>query len=153
MDKNGPIIVIEDNLGDQRIFTEIFKNLAFKNELRFFTDGNEALEFLNTTNEIPFLILSDINMPKINGFELRQKIHENMELSLKCVPFLFFSTGANKKAVADAYAMSVQGFFHKPMDFRELQDTMKKIVDYWKECIAPSDYNTNNNTISSFKSA
>lgn len=141
MDKAGPIVVIEDNLGDQRILTEIFKNLDFSNELQFFTDGTEALEYLNTTDKIPFLILSDINMPKMNGFELRSRIHENKQLALKCVPFLFFSTGEDKKSVMDAYAMSVQGFFRKPMDIGKLEDTLRKIVEYWKECIAPSDYN------------
>lgn len=141
MNKHGPIVVIEDNKADQRILEEIFKHLDFDNELRFYTDGEEALEFLNTTTKTPFLILSDINMPHINGFELRAKIHENKLLSLKCVPFLFFSTGADKKSVADAYAMSVQGFFRKPDGIEELQETIRKIVEYWKECIAPSDYN------------
>ncbi len=141
MDKNGPIVVIEDDPGDQRILVEIFKDLEFPNEIKFFTDGLEAVEYLDSANKIPFLILSDINMPKINGFELRSKIHENKALALKCVPFLFFSTGADKKSVEDAYAMSVQGFFRKPSGIAELKETMRKIVEYWKECIAPNDYN------------
>jgi CheY-like chemotaxis protein len=141
VNKSGPIIIIEDNKGDQRLLVEIFKDLDFSNELCFFTNGHEALEFLNTTAKIPFLIISDINMPNINGLELRSKIHENLALSLKCVPFLFFSTGADKKSVADAYSMSVQGFFRKPMGIDELENTMRKIVEYWKECVAPSDYN------------
>lgn len=141
MDKNGPIVVIEDDPADQRILVEIFKELEFSNSIKFFTDGTEALEYLDSADKTPFLILSDINMPKINGFELRSKIHENKELALKCVPFLFFSTGADKKSVEDAYAMSVQGFFRKPIGIQELKETMRKIVEYWKECIAPSDYN------------
>ena len=141
MNKNGPIIIIEDNIADQRILLEIFKNLKFENKLYFFQDGAVALDYLNTTDNIPFLIISDVNMPKISGFELRSKIHENKALSLKCVPFLFFSTGMNKQSVADAYAMSVQGFFRKPNEITALENTMRKIVEYWKECIAPSDYN------------
>jgi len=141
MNKNGPIIIIEDNIGDQRLLIEVFKNLEYKNSLCFFSDGEDALTFLNSTTKIPFLILSDINMPRISGFELRSKIQENEALSLKCVPFLFFSSGENKKSVSDAYSMSVQGFFRKPMGIDELEHTMRKIVEYWKECIAPSDYN------------
>ncbi|HEX8517214.1 MAG TPA: response regulator [Bacteroidia bacterium] len=141
MNKMGPVIVIEDNKADQRILVEIFKNIRLENELQFFSDGVEALEFLNSTEKIPFLIISDINMPKINGFELRKKIQENQELSLKCVPFLFFSTGADRTSVADAYSMSVQGFFRKPLEMDKLENTMKKIIEYWKECVAPSDYN------------
>jgi CheY-like chemotaxis protein len=141
MNKHGPIVIIEDNEADQRILEEIFKHLNYKNELCFFTEGEAALEFLDKTEKTPFIIISDINMPHINGMELRRKIHENKELSRKCVPFLFFSTGANKQSVTEAYAMSVQGFFRKPDGIEELEETMRKIVEYWKECIAPSDYN------------
>jgi CheY-like chemotaxis protein len=141
MNKHGPIIVIEDNKADQRILTEVYKNLHFDNELLFFTDGHEAIDFLSTTTKTPFLIISDINMPKINGFELLKKIRANGELSLKCVPFLFFSTSASKESVTDAYAMSVQGFFRKPIDMDQLEKTMRKIVEYWKDCIAPGYYN------------
>lgn len=141
MDKHGPIVIIEDSSTDQKILVEIFKDLNYQNELRFFTDGEEALNYFNTTDVIPFLILSDVNMPKLNGFELRSKIHENKELALKCVPFLFFSTGADKKSVEDAYSMSVQGFFRKPVGIEGLTETMRKIMEYWKECIAPHDYN------------
>ena len=141
MKKSGPIIVIEDDLEDQQILDEIFKNLKFPNKVIFFSDGNDALEYLDTTNEQPFLILSDINMPKMDGFEVRNKIWTNKKLSLKCIPYLFFTTGVDKKAVHDAYAMSVQGFFIKPATMQELQSTVKKIIEYWQECYAPSQFN------------
>jgi CheY-like chemotaxis protein len=140
MDKNGPVIVIEDDDDDQLILKEIFKKLDYKNKVVFFKDGNEALEYLNKTDTIPFLILSDINMPKINGFELRSKIHTNEQLAIKCIPYLFFTTNANKKSVIDAYAMSVQGFFVKPTSYEKLENTIRKIIEYWKECIAPNEY-------------
>ena len=140
MNKAGPIIVIEDDEDDQEILIEIFKRLEYENEIVYFFDGNKALEFLNRTDIQPFLILSDINMPKINGFELRNKIFTNDQLQTKCIPYLLFTTGANKKAVIDAYAMSVQGFFIKPNSIAALESTIKKIVEYWQECIAPSQY-------------
>ena len=96
--------------------------------------------FLMKQRVPPFLILSDINMPKINGFELRSKVHTNEQLHIKCIPYLFFTTSANKKSVIDAYAMSVQGFFVKPDNFKKLESTIKTIMEYWKECIAPSEY-------------
>jgi DNA-binding NarL/FixJ family response regulator len=79
-------------------------------------------------------------MPKLNGFELRNKVFNNTQLQEKCIPYLFFTTGANKKAVSDAYAMSVQGFFLKPATIPLFQETIRKIIEYWKECIAPSSY-------------
>lgn len=140
MNKNGPVVVIEDDEDDQEMLNEIFKRLNYNNAIVFFKDGNEALEYLNNTDIIPFLILSDINMPKINGLELRSKVHTNEQLHLKCIPYLFFTTSANKKSVIDAYAMVVQGFFVKPTSYQKLESTISKIMEYWKECIAPSEY-------------
>jgi len=140
MNKNGPVIVIEDDQDDQDILSEIFVRLGYKNPVIFFADGNDALDYLNKTEIVPFLILSDINMPKINGFELREKIITNEQLQVKCIPYLFFTTSANKKSVIDAYSMSVQGFFVKNNSFDKLEDTIRKIMEYWKECIAPSEY-------------
>src|SRR3954465_3034574 len=140
MNKNGPVVIIEDDEDDQLILTDIFKNLNYKNSIVFFSDGNEALDYLNKTEVVPFLILSDINMPKINGFELRNKIATNEKLHVKCIPYLFFSTAANKKSVIDAYAMSVQGFFIKPSSIKKLESTIQTIMEYWTECIAPSEF-------------
>ncbi len=127
-------------MDDQEMLTTIFKKLDYRNEIIFYKDGNEALEYLNRTDVQPFLILSDINMPKIDGFELRNKVFTNEQLQTKCIPYLFFTTTATKKAVIDAYALSVQGFFVKPNTMEALEKTIKKIVEYWKECIAPSEY-------------
>lgn len=140
MNKAGPIIVIEDDADDQEILMEIFQKLGYKNEIIYFLDGIKALEYLNKEGVNPFLILSDINMPRINGFELRNKIFTNAQLQLKCIPYLFFTTGANKKSVIDAYSMSVQGFFVKPSSIEALENTIRKIVEYWQECFAPNQY-------------
>ena len=140
MNKSGPIIVIEDDIDDQEILIEIFENLGYKNKIIFFHDGNEALVYLNKSDVQPFLILSDINMPKLNGFELRNLVFTNEQLQTKCIPYLFFTTTANKKSVIDAYTMSVQGFFVKPNSIPALETTIRKIVEYWQECIAPSQF-------------
>lgn len=140
MNKEGPVVVIEDDEDDQLFLTEIFAKLNYKNEIIFFKDGNDALDYLNKTDTNPFLILSDVNMPRINGFELRLKIHTNEQLHLKCIPYLFFTTNANKKSVIDAYSLQVQGFFVKPSNMDKLENTIKTIMEYWTQCIAPSEY-------------
>jgi CheY-like chemotaxis protein len=140
MNKNGPIIVIEDDADDQEVLMEIFQRLGYKNEISYFMDGNAALAYLNKSEVQPFLILSDINMPRINGFELRNKVFTNEQLQTKCIPYLFFTTAANKKSVIDAYTMSVQGFFVKPTSMQALENTIRKIVEYWQECIAPNQF-------------
>ncbi len=69
MNSNGPVIIIEDDIDDKEILEEVFQKLGYPNELLFFEDGQAALDFLNNSHVIPFIILSDINMPKLNGFE------------------------------------------------------------------------------------
>lgn len=138
MNKSGSIIVIEDDTDDQDILNEIFEELDFKNEIIFFGDGEQALEYLIKTAIEPFLILSDINMPKLNGIELREKINTNEDLRLKCIPYLFFTTSGEQKYVVDAYSKSVQGFFVKPDSYEKLKRTIKIIIEYWQECESPN---------------
>ncbi|MCF2488037.1 response regulator [Dyadobacter sp. CY347] len=138
MNKKGPIVIIEDDMDDQDILSEIFKELNYENELVFFADGVQALEYLTHINIEPFLVLSDINMPKLNGMELYEKIHNNEDLRLKSIPYLFFSTSAEQKHVIEAYSRSIQGFFIKPGNYDRLKKMIVKIVEYWQECESPN---------------
>ncbi len=138
MNRNGPIIIIEDDTDDHEIFTEVFKELNYENQVLFFTDGLHALDYLTATEVEPFLILSDIYMPAVSGLDLRQKIHENEDLRLKCIPFLFFSTLAEQEFVVDAYSKSIQGFFIKPNTFEGVKETISTIVTYWQSCVSPN---------------
>jgi CheY-like chemotaxis protein len=140
VNKNGPIIVIEDDADDQDLLTEVFQKLNYRNKVIFFGDGQEALDYLHLNQEPPFLILSDINMPRLDGFALRAKLKMDARLSNKCIPYLFFSTAANQKAVIDAYSQSVQGFFVKQNSMAELEKTISAIMEYWRRCAAPNDF-------------
>jgi CheY-like chemotaxis protein len=140
MNSKGPVIIIEDDEDDQEMLTEVFEKLGYSNEIRFFGDGQAALDFLNTTDIIPFLILSDINLPKLDGFALRSKIKMDAKLQLKCIPYLFFSTASNQNAVIDAYSLSVQGFFIKQNSMAELEKTISVIMEYWKRCASPNNF-------------
>ena len=138
LNKNGPIIIIEDDADDQIILSDVFKTLNYKNEIIFFSNGEKALNYLSETNIEPFIIFSDINMPILTGMELRAKVHENEDLRLKSIPYLFFTTSAEQKHVVEAYSKSIQGFFVKPLSFQELKETIKSIVEYWQRCISPN---------------
>jgi CheY-like chemotaxis protein len=140
MNKNGPIIIIEDDPDDQEMLQDIFRKLNYNNEVIFFLDGEKALAYINREDVFPFIILSDINMPRLNGMELKRRIHTDEQLQVKCIPYLFFTTSASKKAVIDAYSMSAQGFFIKETSSKELEDTLRTIVEYWKRCFSPNQY-------------
>ena len=140
MNKNGPVIIIEDDSDDQEFLRDIFKKLNYRNKVLFFFDGELALEYIKASPDMPFLILSDINMPKLHGFALREKLKTDEKLSNKCIPYLFFSTAVNQKAVIDAYSQSVQGFFVKQNSLAELEKTISVIMEYWRRCAAPNDF-------------
>lgn len=138
MNRQGPIIIIEDDVDDQEILEQVFESLSYPNEIIFFSDAEKALDFLIETTVDPFIIFSDINMPRLSGIELREKIHQNENLRLRSIPYLFFSTTAEQSHIINAYSKSIQGFFIKPNSYTEFQDTIKTIMEYWSKCVAPN---------------
>jgi CheY-like chemotaxis protein len=140
MNHDAPIIVIEDDCDDQEILIDVFRRLNYINKILCFPDGQQALDFLNGSDIIPFLILSDINMPKLNGFALRDKIKMDAKLQAKCIPYLFFSTAGTQDAVVKAYSLSVQGFFLKQTKISEIEKTVTVIMEYWKRCVSPNNF-------------
>ena len=136
MNKNGPIIIIEDDEDDQEIFEMILKKMDLKNEVLFFSNGFKALELITISDLDPFLILSDTNLPTLSGYELRDKVLNNQQLSERCTPYLLFTTAASHQSIVDAYCHSVQGFFVKPLSYAELEKLIILIVSYWNECTA-----------------
>lgn len=138
MNKRGPIVIIEDDIDDQYILAKVLNELKYENKVIFFEDSIQALEYLTDSDIEPFLVLSDINMPKLNGMELREKIVNNEDLRLKSIPYLFFSTSAEQQDVIDAYSRSIQGFFVKANNYGKLKNTIEKIVAYWQECESPN---------------
>ena len=137
--KDGPIIIVEDDIDDQEIMKEVFESLGVANTVLMFSDGFEALTYLQTSTDQPFLILCDINLPKLNGLELREEIDADNALRRKSVPFVFFSTNASRDAVEKAYDLTVQGFFVKDYALQDLRETLALILAYWSQCKHPNN--------------
>ena len=136
--KNGSIILVEDDRDDQELLVDVFESLGVPNEIQIFENGHEALLFLKETPSQPFLIICDVNMPIMNGLELRRQINGNELLRRKSIPFIFLSTSGDAKAVIEAYELDVQGFFVKERYFDGIQDQIKQIIAYWKNCRHPN---------------
>ncbi len=130
----GPIIILEDDLDDQDILKEIFVELKVPYRVDFYTQAKDVLEYLFSTKERPFIILSDVNLPSMNGLELRQIINENDLLRKKNIPFVFISTSADQFAIKQAYNLTVQGYFVKQNSIPEIKTTIKLIINYWEKC-------------------
>ncbi|WP_080237034.1 response regulator [Spirosoma rigui] len=134
----GPIISIEDDEDDQYLIEQTINQLNIPNELRFFSNGETALHYLQTTTEQPFLILCDVNMPIMNGLELRHLINQSEYLREKSIPFIYLTTAANAQLVREAYDATVQGFYKKASDYAGMRHQIKLIIDYWQACLHPN---------------
>ncbi|AEI47470.1 response regulator [Runella slithyformis] len=134
----GPIISVEDDTDDQYLISQIIQSFELPNKLIFFPNGKMALHYLETTKEKPFLILCDINMPVMNGLELREHINKNEFLRRKSIPFIFLSTAANAQLIHIAYDAAVQGFYKKATSYSKFQQQLKLIIDYWQDCLHPN---------------
>jgi CheY-like chemotaxis protein len=131
MTSNEPIIIIDDDLDDQFLMKKICEELKVCNTILFFDDGREALRYLRATAQKPFIIICDINMPAMNGLELRREINKDDDLKRKSIPFVFFSTATSPAQIREAYDLSVQGFFLKETTFDKVRQTLKMILEYW----------------------
>lgn len=138
MSKKGAILLVEDDKDDQELITEIIKNLGIKNHILCVENGKQALDYLTSATEIPFLILCDMNMPIMGGIELRQRITNSEALRRKSIPFIFLTTTASPQAVKEAYEMSVQGFFEKSNGLEEFKKLIQLIYNYWQQCKHPN---------------
>ncbi|MEI6950680.1 response regulator [Paraflavisolibacter sp. H34] len=130
----GPIIIIDDDHDDQEIYGEAIKEIGLANEIHFFDRAPKFLEYIQTTEEQPFIILSDINMPEMTGLELKKKIDEDPYLKTKGIPFVFISTNASSTSVRHAHALSVQGYFEKPHDMEGIKVMLRTLFAYWGLC-------------------
>lgn len=139
MNSKAPVIIIEDDPDDQDVLKEVFAKLKYGNELLFFSDGYKTLQYLNSTDVAPFLMLCDINMPKMDGFTLKEKIEQDPDLNLRCIPYIYFSTNFSRDTVEKAYQLSAQGFFKKLDTQQELQATISVIMEYWSRCATPAN--------------
>ena len=138
MSKKGPILLIEDDEDDQLLISQAIQSLQIVNPIQVFHNGQEALEFLEMTQQQPFLILCDINMPRLNGLELRAIINQSDYLKKRAIPFVFLTTTASPDAVREAYNESVQGFYQKASTQDGLRKQLGLIIEYWQTCLHPN---------------
>lgn len=132
MKMHKDILVIEDDEDDRDILREIFRDLGYKNKIVFFSDSTEALNYIRQPEIEPFIIISDINMPKLGGFELRNIILNEEILRDKHIPYIFISNAQDEFSLKQANKLSIQGYIHKGTDYNKYKEKIKNLIDYWK---------------------
>ena len=131
MDKTGPIVLIDDDDDDLQLLIEIFADLNLRNEIHFFKNTASVISFLQRPEVNPFLIISDVNMPVMNGFELKRKFAADPVIRAKKIPYLFFSSNPNVIAISTDEMDAYQGIFRKPVKKSEWREMFNTIVKYW----------------------
>src|SRR5690242_11195877 len=113
MIKPTPVIIVDDDQDEHELMKEVWKELGLSYPLISLSTGDQLLNYLQSDEQIPFLIISDINLHPMDGFELREKILEDESSKLKSIPFIFWSGSATEDQIKKAYNLSSHGFFIK----------------------------------------
>jgi len=133
MEKELPIVIIEDDEEDREIIGDILKELRVGNGIITFSRCEDALQYIRDCKTDPFIIICDINIPGMKGIELKQMLDSNPKLRIRSIPFIFLSTAAGDDLVGEAYSnLVIQGFFQKPTKYNELKHILEIVVEYWR---------------------
>ncbi|UFH57860.1 response regulator [Spirosoma sp. KNUC1025] len=132
-----PIIFIDADDDDHDMFKQVLSELALPHAVLVFASGQTALDYLKTTPDIPFLIISEMSMPGMSGLELRQQIDRDPGLRKKCIPFVFMTHPVEEQAVEEAYELTIQGLFEKKATYAAWKAQLAAIIAYWTECHHP----------------
>lgn len=134
------ILMVEDNDIEFDILRRGLQKIDAKSNLVRARDGLEALEILSTGSANsalihPFVILLDINMPRMNGHEFLATLREDPQISDSRV--IIFTTSDNPRDVVRAYGRNAVGYVIKPDSSQALQKALKTILEYWECCAHP----------------
>jgi two-component SAPR family response regulator len=132
MNKKGPIVLIENNQGDRKLFTQIFSELGVSNRILCFNSGNDAYNYLTTHNISAFLIFADIVLLHMDDKQVAHIPYKNLSIELNC-PCLFFTTVFNQCFVVDVYSIPTQSYVVKPYTYEKFKQVIQAIVEYWKK--------------------
>ncbi|GAA3742301.1 response regulator [Flavobacterium ginsengisoli] len=124
---NLHIVIAEDDMDDADVITETFTNNPNFSKVSLVANGEELLNYLkNDQNENPDVILTDINMPIIDGIEALQEILSNDEL--KNIPCFVYSTSINPSYKEKCDDMGVKAYLIKPYSFEAFAEIPKTIL-------------------------
>ena len=130
-------LVAEDDADDRAFMEEIFRRTDC--HLRLVTNGAEAIEYLEGKGlffdreefPLPDVILLDLNMPLMDGFAVSQWVRTRGPVKLSLIPIVMVSSSDDPADIERAYAVGVNSYLIKPLDWRELQQQIAAIKMFW----------------------
>ena len=123
------IMLIEDDMIEIMKLNRTISKLKLKHKIVETNNGEDALKLLSEMDNLPDIILLDLNMPKVNGIEFLN-ILKNDE-SLKYIPTVILTTSCNQKELHECFKIGVSGYILKPLKYEEYVDKINKVLSYW----------------------
>jgi len=132
-----PILVVEDNPDDEILMLRALKKNNIANPIVVARDGVEALDYLfgrgqyegRNPSETPALVLLDLNLPKVDGFQVLKEMRADRRL--KYIPVVILTSSNQDRDIIEGYDLGANSYVRKPVDFEEFVDATGKLVLYW----------------------
>ncbi len=130
------ILLVEDNPGDVLLLREFLKGSKMSYNLNVAEDGEEALLFLNQREKFhdsprPDLIILDLNLPKVDGFEVLSFVKQHPKL--KRIPIIILTSSHAEMDIARSYDLHANCYITKPSELSEFSEMVKTIEHFWLE--------------------
>ncbi len=130
------ILLAEDNDADAEMTIRALRRNNLGNHLVWVKDGAEALDFIFRRGSygsrpvgLPKLVLLDLKMPKVDGIEVLRQVKSNPET--KTIPVVMLTSSAEERDLVTTYALGVNSYVVKPVDFAKFADEVIKTGCYW----------------------
>ncbi len=139
------VMLVEDDPNDIHFIDHAFGKLDIPVSLTTASDGKTAFSilknFLDPSDDdmsLPDLIILDLKLPGISGFEILEWIRE--QDVLKHIPVLILSSSSHNKDILNSYRLGANSYLVKPNELKQLIDIVKTIKDYWFDINRPAEY-------------
>ncbi|AXO80432.1 response regulator [Olleya aquimaris] len=129
MQKKLKILLIEDDMIEKMKLNRTTSALQLDHEIIEANNGEEALQLLENKDNLPDIILLDLNMPKINGIEFLGILKKDDVL--KYIPTIILTTSNNQKDLLECYKIGVAGYVIKPLKYEDYVSKIEKLLAYW----------------------
>ena len=130
METAKQLLLVEDDKVDALTITRMLEEKKFDFTVTHVTNGEEALNYLrDATNILPSLILLDLNMPRMNGLELLEKVKADQRLDR--IPVIVLSTSQEDHDVTKAFTHGIAGYMVKPIFYDQFFRLIDVVTKYW----------------------
>ena len=129
------ILLVEDDIGDQKLTRQSLSKGKVGNDLRIVSTAEEGLEYLQRSKQgdeecpMPDLILLDLNMPGMGGKNFLKELKSDEQLN--SIPVVILTTSDADRDVLETYQLQAAGYIKKPASLEGFQETMRDLTDYW----------------------